>query len=141
MRQGDCVELEIPSSPEYVAIARQAVEGVARRMPFDPDQIEDLKLAVGEACSNAVKYGCPKGSQHNVEIRCVIYSDALVIEVRNNIAGCGSPVVPETPDLSKVGGLGLFLIRQLVDEVDLLWEREMAIVKMLKRVPAAQPST
>ena len=94
MRQGEVVELEVPSSPEYVSIVRCAVEGVARRMQFDADSIEDLKLAVGEACNNAVQHGCPQNGCANVIIRCQVVAEGLLIEVRNSVEKCDSPNVP-----------------------------------------------
>ena len=136
MRQGEAVELEIPSAPEYVAIVRQAVEGIARRMNFDTSQIEDLKLAVGEACTNAVKYGCKQNGDGNVVVRCVVCTDGLLVMIRNPVAECQSPQVPDQPDPTREGGLGLYLMRQLVDEVDLSWETETATVTLLKRLPA-----
>lgn len=137
MRQGEVVELEIPSAPEYVSIVRRAVEGIAQRMQFGEIQIQDLKVAVGEACTNAIKYGCPKDDLHNVGIRCEVQSDGLMVEIRNNTSECVSPRVPIQPDLGREGGLGLFLIRQLMDEVDFRWEDRTAIVKMLKRLDTA----
>ena len=138
MKQGEVVQLEIPSSPEYVSIVRHAVEGIARRLQFDSIQIEDLKLAVGEACTNAVKYGCPgNDDSHLVEIKCTVVSDGLAIEIRNNIANCKSPTVPIEPDLNKEGGLGLYLMRKLMDEVDFMWDCEVATVRMLKRTKPA----
>lgn len=139
MRFGEVVEMEIPSAPEYVGIVRHAVEGIARRMDFGVAEIEDIELAVGEACTNAVKHGCPNGNGHKVEIRCVVLADGLQIEITNSITNCEYPKVPITPDLGKEGGLGLFLIRKLVDEVDLLWDRDTATVRMLKRRVAVAP--
>lgn len=137
MRQGEVVELEIPSAPEYVLIVRQAVEGLARRMDFAPAQVEDIKLAVGEACTNAVKYACPKDEGSHVGVKCVVAADGLMVEIRNSIAGFDFPEVPTQPDLSREGGLGLYLIKQLVDEVHICWERETATVRMLKRFDPA----
>ena len=134
LRQGEVVELEIPSAPEYVAIVRQAVECIAKRMHFGVDQIEDLKVAVGEACTNAIKYGCPKDDGHNVDVRCVVCDGGLLVEVRNSVAVCDRPEVPAQPNLDREGGLGLYLIRKLVDEVDLDWNHDTACVKMLKRL-------
>ena len=139
VRSGEVVEIEIPSAPEYVSIVRHAVEGIARRMHFDPSQIEDLKLAVGEACTNAVRHGHPNGGINNVEIRFVVMPAALLVEVTNGIENCESPSLCTQPDLGKEGGLGLFIIRQLVDEVDILWQDETATVKMIKRL-SAQPA-
>lgn len=132
------MELEIPSAPEYVSIVRRAVEGIARRMDFAPAQVEDIKLAVGEACANAVKYACPGEEGNQVGVRCVVAAEGLMVEIRNSISECASPEVPAQPDLSREGGLGLYLIKQLVDEVDICWERETAIVRMLKRFGAAR---
>lgn len=134
LKQGQIVELEIPSSPEYVSIVRHAVEGIARRMDFDDVQIEDLKLAVGEACTNAVRHGCAKDGLQHIAVRCMVLSDGLSVEIRNEITDCDVPLVPVNPDLSREGGLGLYLIRKLMDEVDIVWEPETAVVKMLKRL-------
>ena len=128
------MELEIPSSPEYVAIVRQAVEGIARRMDFSELQIDDMKLAVGEACTNAVRHGCAKDELEHIAIRCTVMSDGLSVEIRNDIANCDVPLVPVKPDLTREGGLGLYLIRKLMDEVDIIWEPQTAVVKMLKRL-------
>lgn len=134
MKQGQVVELEVPSSPEYVAIVRQAVEGIARRMDFDDVQIEDLKLAVGEACTNAVRHGCAKDELQHIAVRCTVLNDGLSVEIRNEIAAGDVPLVPIQPDLTREGGLGLYLIRKLMDEVDIVWEPETAVVRMLKRL-------
>ncbi|MCL5103260.1 MAG: ATP-binding protein [Armatimonadetes bacterium] len=136
MRQGEVVFLEIPSSPEYVAIARHAIEGIARRMKFTPSQVEDLKIAFGEACTNAVKYGCPCEDASNVEIKCSVLKDGLSVEIRNSISECEHPQVPAQPDVTREGGFGLYMMRQLVDEVDLTWSSETAIVRMFKRTEA-----
>jgi serine/threonine-protein kinase RsbW len=50
----DLVNLVIPAKTDFVGIARLAVSGIANRMGFSYDDIEDLKLAVSEACTNAV---------------------------------------------------------------------------------------
>ncbi|MCE5199125.1 MAG: ATP-binding protein [Armatimonadota bacterium] len=137
MRQGEIMQLEIPRSPEYVAIARHAVEGIARRMRFAPNQIEDLKLAVGEACTNAVKHGCATEDSPTVEIKCVVLPEGLSVEIRNGIEAGELPCIPVKPDPTKEGGFGLYMIRQLMDEVILNWDANTAIIKMLKKIGAS----
>ncbi len=139
MKEGEVVELEIPSEPEYVSVVRRAIEGIAQRMHFNDLQIEDLKVAVGEACTNAVKHGCPKDSSQGITIRCFVKSDALLVEVRNNVSECLAPTIPGEPDLGREGGLGLYLIRALMDDVSLEWKDKTAIVRMVKRLNS--PST
>ncbi|MBV8726415.1 MAG: ATP-binding protein, partial [Candidatus Eremiobacteraeota bacterium] len=51
------VELRIPSKAEWVAVARLAVAAVANRLQFSIEEIEDVKLAVAEACTNCIQHG------------------------------------------------------------------------------------
>ncbi|MDH7602098.1 MAG: ATP-binding protein [Armatimonadota bacterium] len=134
MRQGEVIHLEIPSSPEYVAVVRRAVEGIAQRMHFNAAQIEDLKVAVGEACANAILHGCPRSEQNNVEVRCEVRADGLLVEVRNSVEGTCRPQIPAKPELNREGGLGLYIIKQLMDEVQFTWTKKRAVLRMVKRL-------
>lgn len=109
------VELRIPCRAEWVALARLAVSAVASRLHFPIDDIEDVKLAVAEACTNAIQHA--RGSTM-IEIRCETVPDGLHINVRD----FGRGTIPEhiaSRDLedARVGGLGVFLIRSLMDDV------------------------
>ncbi|MFS8513265.1 MAG: anti-sigma B factor RsbW, partial [Planifilum fulgidum] len=48
----DMIELTIPAKADFVGVVRLAVSGIASRMGFSYDDIEDLKVAVAEACTN-----------------------------------------------------------------------------------------
>jgi serine/threonine-protein kinase RsbW len=114
------------------------VEGIASRMHFTQPDIDDLKLAVGEACTNAIKHGCPSRHHPFITIICKVMPESLEIEVRNGLSG-GQPCpsfVP-VPDTSKEGGMGLFLMRKLMDEVDVIWKNRTASVRMVKRMKSA----
>ena len=50
------VELKIPSKAEWVAVARLAVAAVASRLRFSVDEIEDVKLAIAEACTHCIQH-------------------------------------------------------------------------------------
>lgn len=56
------VTLTVPALPEYVDLVRLTLYGVASKMKFTFEDIEDMKVAVSEACNNAVlhAYGEPK---------------------------------------------------------------------------------
>ena len=45
------VKLSVPARPDYVHVLRQVTAGVAARLRFSYDEIEDLRLAIGEACA------------------------------------------------------------------------------------------
>lgn len=137
MADAKIVKLEIPSSAQFVNVARKTVEGIAVSMALTDEQAEDLKLAVGEACANAVKFSDP--SKPAVEILYRITQDRLEIEVRNK----GKAFDPEKvqqkeqlPEQLPVGGLGLFLIDKVMDELNIsskCGETTLKMVKQLKR--------
>lgn len=139
MKVREIIRLDIPSSSEYVGVVRQTVEGIARRLSFSPDEIEDVKLAVGEACTNAIKHGVRHDAR--ITIRYTICPDGLEIEVRNGVTTCKAPEVascPPDPSAMNEGGLGLYLMQTLMDEVELSWEPGLVIVRMLKRTPQSR---
>ena len=112
----DVVELKIPSKAEWVAVARLAVAAVANRLNFSIEDIEDVKLAVAEACTNCIQHA--HGSEQ-IEITCETEPDALTVRVRDDgRAARPEAVNAEKADEARVGGLGVFLIRSLMDSVE-----------------------
>jgi len=108
------VELRIPAVPEFVGVARLAAAGIASRMDFSIEDIEDLKLAVAEACNCCIQ----NGGSGDVRIGCELHADRIVIAVER--AGeRGSPAAAPAAggDDGDLGGLGVFLIRALMDDV------------------------
>jgi serine/threonine-protein kinase RsbW len=117
------VDLRIPPRPEYVSVARLTAAAVAAGQAFTFEEIEDLKVAVSEACN--VLIGSQRGSGDPIALHFVEEADALAISVETQDSGAGSRVV--FPDLRSPGrrneaaadarALGLFLMQCLVDEV------------------------
>lgn len=129
------ISLVLPSIPEFVSVARLTLSGIANRMGFDVDAIEDLKVAVSEACTNAMKHGSSveKDSYH---VDYFVAGDRLIIDVRDK--GCGFTVAEvEEPDLGnpKENGLGLYIIRTLMDEVEVKSSTDQGtIIRMIKQL-------
>jgi serine/threonine-protein kinase RsbW len=129
------IRLEIPSAAEYVGVVRQAIEGIASRMRFDPTDVEDLKLAVGEACNNAVKHGCPSNLHPCITVVCKVTPGVLEIEISNGLAGGEPrPITEGSPDYSQEGGMGLYIMQRVMDEVEIVWGDQMAKIRMVKRL-------
>jgi serine/threonine-protein kinase RsbW len=107
------VELRIPARAEWVAVARLAAAAVGSRMRFAVDEIDDLKLAIAEACTSCIQH--TEGIE-NIDIRW----EAGPHELRITVAGDGR--APKLESVSgtdpKVEGLGIFLIRSLMDSVE-----------------------
>ena len=107
------VDLRIPGKPEWVAVARLTIAAIANRLPFTVEEIEDLKLAIAEACTNAIQGG--RGTE-SIDIRCETAADHLRIHVRDHATRPAEPVTAR--GAAPVEGLGIFLIQALMDSVE-----------------------
>ena len=58
------VELRLPAESAYVAVLRMTTAGLAARLDFTLDDIEDLRMAVGEACALVLEHADPRGDLH-----------------------------------------------------------------------------
>lgn len=112
----ETIKMEIPANPDYVSIIRLTTSGIANRVGFSIDDIEDMKVAVSEACTNAIKHS----EDNKVNILFNLLSDKLEIEIKDNGKGYNVESI-QKPDLSnpKENGLGLFIIQTLMDEVNI----------------------
>ena len=110
------VELRIPSKPEWVAVARLAVAAIANRLPFSVEEIEDLKLAIAEACTICIQHGA--GSE-TIDIECQAATTQLRVEVRDHRYRLrAAEATPAKRASMAVEGLGIFLIQALMDELE-----------------------
>ncbi len=123
MQSNRVVELRIPSELGYEKIAREAVATVARRLEFDENKTEDIKTAVSEACTNAIRYGGGADARMKVVVVLTADEDKLDIIIKDPGASGSPPEFVGIPDISgmvegktRLGGMGLFIIRELVDE-------------------------
>lgn len=120
------VVIDLPARPEYLALARQVVAAAAGLEPtFRDERIEDLRLAVSEATTNAVEAHAHLGSDERIKIRCNLADDRIEVQVVDqgggfDPEGVTGPPPPEDPErLQWERGLGLPLMRQLADESEI----------------------
>lgn len=118
----DILKFSVPGKPEYVGMVRLAVSSLANCAGFDIEAVEDIKVAVSEACTNVVCHKDANGVT-TYEVSCELCNDKITISIIDQVGGYDlskykTPVLDEP----KEGGLGIFIIRALMDEVDILSE-------------------
>jgi glutamate/tyrosine decarboxylase-like PLP-dependent enzyme/anti-sigma regulatory factor (Ser/Thr protein kinase) len=113
--------LRIPADLERLAEVRRFVTERATTLGADPDILPDLLLAVDEAVTNAIVHGY-KGREGFVEIEVGREGDALVIRLRDEAEPFDPASIPPQdmtlpPEQRVMDGIGVYLIRQTMDEV------------------------
>ena len=114
----EAVRLRFPARAEYLLLARLAVAEAARRLGLGGRDVADLKLAVTEACSNVVRHAYAEGTPGEIELELVL-DDACVELVVEDFGAGSELLLPESAAPSENGGMGIPLIRAVVDELEI----------------------
>ncbi|MGH2734836.1 MAG: ATP-binding protein, partial [Actinomycetota bacterium] len=115
------VEIEIPSKTAYVGVVRLALASLARAAGLDEETVDDMKIAVGEACANAVLANEEAGVGASVSVHWDLEPERIVIEVGDRGAGPGQEDEQEdTLGVASRAVMSMALLDQLVDECELL---------------------
>lgn len=128
------VEMRVPRRPEYVRFARCAAKTLALQLDFTYGDACDVELAVGEACTNAVEH--VTATTCNEMLVCfLVEEDHLTVEIRDDGPGFDPHGIEGPhPDLEADSGLGLTVIRAVMDSVDIESESGRGTaVRMSKR--------
>jgi len=116
-------QLKIPSQSDNLSIIRDVVAKVASRVGFDTDETSKIELAVDEACTNVIKHAYANNSNQMIEVSIKVDQKKLIIIVADKGKGF-DPEKIKLPDLNesikkgRKGGLGLCLIKTLMDKVE-----------------------
>lgn len=116
--------LEVPPTPDQVRTARLFAAAVARHFGYPEERIEDLKLAVSEACTNAIKAHSGSNLDEVVAIRAHQESGILRFDVIDAGPGFDQPALDDEATRTPAtglheGSLGLSVIRSLFPEVEI----------------------
>ena len=113
--ENSVINIKMSNNPDLVSVIRLTTSGIASKMGFTMEDIEDLKVAISEACTNAIKHS----KQNEFEVKFFVNESRLDVEVIDNGIGYDISSIAE-PDLKnpKTSGLGLFIIKSLMDEVE-----------------------
>lgn len=104
----DLISLDVPCKPDYISLIRLTTSGIAHNVGLNIDQIEDVKVCVGEACVNVINL-------NDVERISVTYEakkDRLIIKVKDMVED-----ISYGKNNSREAELGLLIIKSLMDEV------------------------
>ena len=114
--------LQVPSSTENLALIREFVTTVGAQAGLAENEIGKLELAVDEACANVIEHAYGHDASQEVVVRAVFDDQLLRISVIDTGLGFDpnnvqSKSVDELVHQRKSGGLGIRLIKTLMDEV------------------------
>lgn len=132
--------LNVPSSTENLALIRDFVANVGAQAGLTEDDVAKLELAVDEACANVIEHAHGHDEGKEVTVRATFDALTLRIEVADEGLGFDPTEVSTAPVEQMVhdrrtGGLGLRVMRSLMDEVSYeIVPGERNRLRLLKRI-------
>ncbi len=129
--------MTIKAATGQLAAVREFIAKRAEEFGFNEKQISDIRLAVDEACTNIIKHAYDYDESKKVEIKTGYRNDRLWV----SLSDTGEAFKPENyskPDLRKQmksrkrGGVGVYLIKKLMDEVEYSQEADVNVIRMYK---------
>ncbi|MCZ2260426.1 anti-sigma B factor RsbW [Sporosarcina sp. G11-34] len=137
MQPYDYIEIKVPAKAQYVGVARLTISGLASRLGFTYEDIEDLKIASSEAITNAVQHAYKGSEKGEVIVGCALFEDKIEIMIADhgrsfNFEETKKQVGPyndkEEVKFLREGGLGLYLMETLMDEVKVYHEEGVTVM-------------
>jgi len=137
MQPYDYIEVKLPAKEQYIGVARLTISGLASRVGFSYDDIEDLKIATSEAITNAVQHAYADDEIGEVVVGCALFADKIEIMIADNGSSfnfeetkksVGPYKDKEEVEFIREGGLGLYLMETLMDDVKVFHEEGVTVL-------------
>jgi anti-sigma regulatory factor (Ser/Thr protein kinase) len=125
----------LPAKLENLEVWVKSVSDCAESQGFSPKRIREIELAAEEALVNVCNYAYPERTG-DVEVICEIDGNRFIVEIIDSgipfaITSLPDPDITADADQRKIGGLGAFLIRKMVDEVRYRRENNRNILTLI----------
>lgn len=134
--------LKVASKTENLEQIREFVHHLALEGGFTLDEASQIELAVDEACTNVIKHAYKRDGRHMVELTAFLDDEKIEVIISDrgngfNIEKVRKPDIREYASKSKKGGLGIHLMRSLMDEVTFSLQpgkkNQVSLIKYLRK--------
>ena len=116
------------------------IEHAAREAGLGEEGVGRCQLAADEACTNIIEHGYGGEGRGTIDLTCQVHDGELVITIHDHArpfdpSGVPEPKLNASLDEIKVGGLGLYFMRQVMDAVEFSYEAGGNKLVLVKRRP------
>ena len=125
----DNIQIQIPSLPENIRIVESFIDNAKEKYQLNDDIYGNIMIAVTESVNNAIIHGNQSDTKKNVHLKLSLEKSLIKFTVQDEGIGFDydslpDPTLPE--NINKPGGRGIFLMKNLCDEVSFREEGRIA---------------
>jgi serine/threonine-protein kinase RsbW len=131
--------MEVPASTQQLSSVREFVTSHARNYGFDTNDVEEIRLAVDEAITNVIKHAYQYDESKTVYVTLGKNKKEFWVAIQDSgeafdLERYQEPDVSERVKQGKKGGVGVFLIRKLMDKVEYSRKNSHNEIRMTKNL-------
>lgn len=135
------MEFRLKNDLTEIQLLAEAVELFGEENGLSAKVVFQVNLALDELLTNTISYSYPEGGEHEILVQLMLEGDKnnLRIEIRDD-GFAFNPLQKEEPDIDQdvderpIGGLGIHLVRKMIDEIKYIREDEQNILVMRKEL-------
>lgn len=124
---------------EEIPTLAQTIEDFAAANNLPDQPIFQVNLCLDELLTNTISYGFPEGGEHEITVEIDLQGKTLVIATRDDGLAF-NPLEQSEPDTGQsleerpIGGLGIHLVRTMMDEIEYRYESGQNVLVMKKQI-------
>lgn len=131
--------LELHNDIKQISLLAEFIETIAEEKQLDETLAMNLNLALEEAVTNVILYAYPKDTDGRVDVDAILKEHSLEFIITDSGVPFDPTAAPEaditlTADERPIGGLGIFMVRKLMDEVHYQHLDDKNVLKMIKNI-------
>ncbi len=129
-------QVKVPAHVSYLRVLRKFVTRICNRYGFSPSELYAFKASVDEACANIIEHGY-EFKDGSITLKAIVKNNSLTIELIDQGKSFDPKLVAD-PELyqyvndRKKGGLGIFIMKRLLDEIDYQQTKEGNVLRLTK---------
>ena len=137
MSFSDNIKFSIKNEISEIAVLRESLSAFYSRHGFSAKMINGLNLAIDEILTNIISYGFSDKNRHEISVSVTAGNAEVLIEIKDdgwqfNPLEAPPPDVDMALDDRPLGGLGIFLVKKLMDSIEYKHEEGRNILVMKK---------
>ena len=134
---GEPIVLDLPSEASVLNLVRAALRAVAddaRRVRLDAREVDEVQVALQEACTNAIRHAhkCDPRKRFRVELRRLVDSLEILVRDGGDPFDLDAKKLPQ-PEALQEGGYGIRIMRSWMDEVILTRDEVGNVLRLVRR--------
>lgn len=123
------IELTIPSDNSFVSIARLAASSLTNKLGFNIEEIDDIKIAVSEACKHIIK----NTKSENIIVEFYFDNDIIEMEIKDTEEKFVNSEIPELEE-DYTEHLEMYILKNIMDDFKLKRNEKNSIIYMKKDI-------